>query len=402
MIGLLPPAWAGLVQSLRAETTAQGYWQLLARQFPLEPGLTYLNAANVCPASRPVLDRHLELLRDFQSNPSFQNREKYAALEDRVRSKMAALLGVQAAEVALTRNTSEATNIVIHGLDLKAGDEVVITEHNHPSNNDAWKVRAQRDGIVVKSVAVPVPAKSAAELLDGLDRAVTPRTRVIAITHLTSTCGLLYPAREVSEIARRRNLWYHLDGAQTFGAMDVRLDRIGCDSYSTSMHKWPMGPLEAGLLFIKAARQKEVWPSIVTAGWSDQLPGARKFEVFGQRDNPRLAALDGVADFLAMVGPANVESRVKELTGTLKRAFSEMSGLQLKTNLEPQLSHGVVKVFPKSGNIKALYDRLWTDHRVSTAMTASGDAAGLRFSPHIYNTDADIARAIDAVRRVLA
>jgi selenocysteine lyase/cysteine desulfurase len=279
---------------------------------------------------------------------------------------------------------------------------VVITEHNHPSNNDSWKVRGRRDGIVVKSVAVPVPGQSAADLLEGLERAMTARTRVVAITHLTSTCGLLYPARDVAEIARRRNAWYHLDGAQTFGAMDVRLDRIGCDSYATSMHKWPMGPLESGLLFVKAGRQKELWPSIVTAGWSESLPGARKFEVFGQRDNPRLAALDAVADFLAMVGLANIEARVKELTGQLKTAFREMPSLELKTSLDAKLSHGVVKVFPKRGDVTTLYDRLWSEHRVSIAMTAAGDSAGLRFSPHIYNTDGDIARAVEAVRKVLA
>lgn len=397
----MPAGWLGFAQALRADTTSETYWQMVARQFPLESGLTYMNAANVCPASRPVMDRHLEFLRDFHANPSFQNREKYAAIEDRVRGKFAGLLGVTAGEVALTRNTSEGTNLIIRGLDLKPGDEILITEHNHPSNNDAWKVRAKRDGIVVKALAVPIPAKSPAELLTAIDAAIRPQTKVVSITHLTSTCGLLYPAREVAEIAKRKNVWFHLDGAQTFGAMKVDLKTIGCDSYSTSMHKWPMGPLEAGLLYVKAARQKEVWPSIVTAGWSDNLPGAKKFEIYGQRDNPRLAALEGVADFLALVGQDKIEARVKELTLALKRKFFAMSSLQLKTNVEANLSHGVVKVMPKSKDIKAVYDELWTKHRVAIAMTGSGDSAGLRFSPHVYNTMADVDRAVAAVKQVV-
>src|SRR5262249_45534050 len=156
------------------------------RQFPLEDGLIYLNAANVCPASRPVLDRYAALLRDFQGNPSFQNRDKYRPLRESCRAKIAALLGVSPDEVAITRNTSEGSNLIVRGIDLRPGDEVVITDHNHPSNNESWKLRARREGLVVKSVPVHVPARSADELVSGIEKAITPRTRVIAITHLTS------------------------------------------------------------------------------------------------------------------------------------------------------------------------------------------------------------------------
>src|SRR5262249_10149129 len=141
-----PASWTAFAAALQAAATAvaaddrraaEAFWQLLKRQFPLEDGLIYLNAANVCPASRPVLDRYAALLRDFQANPSFQNRDKYRPLRESVRTKVAALLGVAADEVAITRNTSEGTNLIVAGLDLKQGDEVVITDHNHPSNNES-------------------------------------------------------------------------------------------------------------------------------------------------------------------------------------------------------------------------------------------------------------------------
>jgi isopenicillin-N epimerase len=301
---------------------------------------------------------------------------------------------------ATSIRTSEGSNIIVRGLDLKAGDEVVITEHNHPSNNDSWKVRSKRDGIVVKAVRVPVPARSAAELSEGIASAITPRTRVIAVTHVTNTAGLKYPVREIAAVARQRNVWFHLDGAQSFGALDVDLRAIGCDSYSSSMHKWPMGPLEAGLLYVRGERQGEIWPSIVTAGWSDKLIGARKYEVFGQRDDPRLASLEAATDFLAMIGMKRVEERVQHITSTLKRAFAESNALELRTNLEPQLSHGVVKVGLKHGRVKEAYDKLWAKHRLAIAMTASGDTSGLRFSPHVYNTMDEVARVVEAVREV--
>ncbi len=398
----VPAAWTGLSQSLAAASaTGEDFWKMVAQQFPLEPGLLYFNAANVCPTSRPVMDRHLEFLRDFHANPSFQNRAKYVALEERVREKAAALLRASKDEIALTRNTSEGTNIIVKGLDLKAGDEILVTAHNHASNLESWRVRAKRDGIAVKALPVPVPAKSADELLSGIEAGITPRTRAIAVTHLTSTCGLRYPARQIGEIARRRGVWFHLDGAQSFGAMDIDLAGIGCDSFATSMHKWPMGPLECGLLYLKAARHAEVWPSIVTAGWSDRLVGARKFEVFGQRDDPRLVAVEAALDFLSLIGMERIEARVTELTARLKKDFAAMPALELKTNQEPQLSHGVVKVNVRRGDLKATYDRLWEKHRLALSLTANGDAAGLRFSPHIYNTMADVEGAIAAVRAVV-
>ncbi len=397
---LLPPSWLAYSQALKAADSTEAYWQLIKREFPLDESLVYLNAANVCPASRLVLDRYQHFLRDFHANPSFQNRAKYVPLEDRLRGKIAALLSVTPDEIALTRNTSEGSNLVVRGLDLRAGDEVLITSHNHPSNNDSWKVRASRDGIKVIQVDVPVPAVSSEALVESIRAAITSRTRVIAITHVTSTTGIRFPARQIAALARERGIWMHLDGAQSFGALDVNLGEIGCDSYAASAHKWSMGPLEAGLLYVRAARQKELWPSIVSAGWSNTLVGARKFEIFGQRDDARLVSFESAIDFLMLMGMPKVEARLAQLTGQLKRQFATIDGAQVRTNVEPALSGGVVKVDLPKHDLLKVYDRLWNDHRVAIAMTPAGDSRGLRFSPHVYNTTAEIDRAVEALRQV--
>jgi len=400
LFALLPPSWFAYTQLLQAaDSSTEAYWNLIKREFPLDDSLLYFNAANVCPASRLVLDRYQQFLRDFHANPSFQNREKYVPMEDRLRGKIAKLLRVSADEIALTRNTSEGSNLVVRGLDLKAGDEVIITTHNHPSNNDSWKVRARRDDLTIVPVAVTVPAVSATALVESIRAALTSRTKVIAITHVTSTTGIRFPAREIAALAKERGIWMHLDGAQSFGAIDVDLADIGCDSFAASAHKWPMGPLEAGLLYVKASRHKQLWPSIVTAGWSDTLVGARKFEVFGQRDDARLVSFEAAIDFLALMDLTKVEARLALLTGRLKQEFSKLPGAQVRTNLEAGLSGGVVKVdFPKL-DLKAVYDRLWNDHKVAIALTASGDSRGLRFSPHVYNTIAEVDRAVAALRQ---
>jgi isopenicillin-N epimerase len=402
-LAALPASWTTFATALRAapgapDASNEAYWSLVKRQFPLADDLIYLNAANVCPASRPVLDRHAEYMRDFQSNPSFQNRAKYEAMRERLRDKLAGMLRVTSDEIAITRNTSEGTNIVVKGVDLKPGDEVLITDHNHPSNNDSWKVRAQREGFSVKSLPVRVPAASRDQLISEVEKAVTAQTKVIAVTHLTSTTGILYPAQEIAAMARRRGIWMHLDGAQTFAALDVNLKEIGCDSYSASAHKWLMGPLEAGILFVRSERIPSLWPSIVTAGWTDHLKGARKLEVYGQRDDPRIVALESAVDFALLIGMDAIESRMRLLATSMKEQFSQIGGVRLKTNIQPELSGGVVKADINRVPTKQAYDALWNQNRIAIAMTPSGDSQGLRFSPHIYNSREDVDRAVAALK----
>ncbi len=397
----LPATWTAFQSRLTAATPAgEEYWQMVRRQFPLEERMIYLNAANVCPASRPVMDRHIDFLRDFHSNPSFQNRDKYVDMRESLRAKAAAMLRVSADEIAVTRNTSEGSNLIVKGIDLKPGDEVILTDHNHPSNLDSWKVRARRDKFIVSAVPTPILPSNPAALVASIEQAITPRTRVISVTHLTSTTGVLYPAKEIAALARRRGIWMHLDGAQTFGALDVDLAAIGCDSYSTSAHKWLMGPLEAGLLFVRAGRIPELWPSIVTAGWADNLKGARKLEVLGQRDDPRVVALEASLDFVNLIGMANVESRLRALATRAKTGLAAIGNVELKTNAQPELSGGVVKFKLRNRPTKAVYDALWERHRIATASTPSGPSEGIRFSPHIYNTFAQIDAAVAAVKEL--
>ena len=406
-LAALPASWTAFSNALRAapgtpDAGNDAYWSIVKRQFPLNEDLLYLNAANVCPASRPVLDRYAEFLRDFQSNPSFQNRAKYDTLRERLRGKIGALLRVSADEIAITRNTSESNSIIVQGLDLKPGDEVLSNDQNHASNDDSWKVRAKREGFVVKTLPVPVPVPSRDQLVSQIEKAITPRTKVIAITHVSSFAGMMFPAREISELARRRGIWLHLDGAQSFGAIDVNLKEIGCDSYSASTHKWLMGPLEAGLLFVRRERVPEVWPSVVTVGWSDKIVGARKLEVYGQRDDPRLVAVESAVDFLTLIGMDKIEARMRMLAGYMKNQLAQVPAVRMKTNREPELSAGVIKFELSNIPIMRAYDTLWERNRIAIAQTTAGDSRGVRFSPHIYNSREEIDRAVAAVKTLAA
>ncbi len=398
----LSPLWAAFAQSVNpAVVRDEAFWTMLRKHFPLREGLVYLNAANVCPASLPVLDRHQHLLRDFEADPSFQNRAKFGPIREKVRARAAQFFGVTADEIAFTRNTSEASNTIVHGLNLKAGDEVVLVEDNHPSNLDSWKNHAKRLGLVLKIVAATQLIESSEALAVKVEAAFGPKTKVLAVTHVTSSTGLVYPVARLCRAARERGIWSHVDGAQSGGMLPVDLRQTGCDSYATSSHKWLMGPLEAGVLFVASFQQKNVWPSIVSVGYSeDGKGGARFLEAYGQRDDARLAALEATFDFLMMIGMPSVEARIRQLTTRLMDQVAKNPNAQLRTNRKEGLYCGVVKVdLPAVADLRVLDAKLYADQGMAFSVTPAGPLRGIRVSPHIYNSLDQMDQVAEAFRK---
>ncbi|MCX6585242.1 MAG: aminotransferase class V-fold PLP-dependent enzyme [Acidobacteria bacterium] len=381
--------------SRRSLLTAAAVRPLVA----LDRSLIYMNAANIAPCGKAALAEYLKQLQDFQQNPAFQNREVYKPLSESVRARLAKLLGAAPPEIALTRNASEGNNLIAQGLRLRPGDEILITAHNHPSNTQSWQLRARQAGAAVVTAEVPIYAKTAEELLGTIARKVTARTRVIALSHLTNTTGLLYPIAAIAELAHQKNAWCHVDGAQSFGWMNLNLPALRIDSFTGSFHKWPMGPLESGLLYVREGRLEELTPAILSVDyWSDKPTGARKFETLGQRDDPKLRGLEKTIEFLETTGMAAIERRALAIAERLRQGLAGVPGAKLKGSGEAAVSGPVVKVDFPGQDLMAIYNRLWTKHRIAIAKTDAGDAAGLRFSPHIYNTEAEVDRVVRAVR----
>lgn len=373
----------------------ESYWELVRAQFAFRDERVPMNAANLCPSPRSVAARVEELTQDIDRDCSFNNRAKFRGLTEASRTAVATQLGVSPDEIALVRNTSEANNTINNGVPLRAGDEVVIWDQNHPTNNVAWEVRAARFGIVVKRVSVPPRPASIDALIDPFAAALTDRTRVLSLTHVSNVSGIRLPVRELCEVAHRRGIHVHVDGAQSWGALDVDLRELGCDSYAASAHKWFMGPKEAGLLYVREDRIGEIWPNIVAPGWGSDaepdVPGARKFESLGQRDDACLAAVGTGAEFHAVIGAAEVEGRVLRLATVLKEGMAEL-GMTLVTPMDPGLSGGVC-IVEVPGDRRAALDRLYEEHGIAGAGTG-----GLRLCPHVYNTMAHVERAVEGIR----
>jgi isopenicillin-N epimerase len=389
--GPLPPA---------AATGNEDFWRSVREQFLMPADLGVMNAANLCPSPIPVVEALIHNTKDIDRDPSFPNRVKMTEGKETTRRLLAEFLRVTPEEIIITRNTSEANNLVSSGIDLKAGDEVVLFSDNHPSNLEAWKSKAKRLGYTVKIVEQVNPHPGDDYYVEAFKRQLTDRTKVLGLTHLTSTVGDLFPVRELCRLARERGVLTLVDGAQTLGLIDLDLSDMQPDFYTGSGHKWPCGPKEVGVLYINKTVQNRIWPSIVSA-----FPGAvgisKTFECFGQRDEPAIIAFGEALRFQMKIGKRGIQTRAQELTQALIAGLGRIEGVKLWTSPDPHRSLALVSFQPGNLDIPKLAAALYEKDRIAGAPRLGADRGGLRFSPHFYNLHTEVERALAAIQRYM-
>ncbi|OGU31518.1 MAG: hypothetical protein A3K13_04955 [Gemmatimonadetes bacterium RIFCSPLOWO2_12_FULL_68_9] len=377
------------------------FWTLVRGQFALDDDLTFMNAANLCPSSRPVIESLYQRARDLDRDPSPDTKERLIAQREETRRLLAEYLRVSPEEILLTRNTSEANNTVSSGLALTPGDEVVIFADNHPSNHVAWRDKAKRFGFTVTVVNAVSPHPGPEHYLDQFRKAITPRTRLVAFTHVTSTVGDVFPARELCALARERGALSLVDGAQTFGVLDVDLSQMQPDFYTGSGHKWPCAPRGTGVLYVRRTAHAALSPSIISL-YPGSVGISRSHEGIGQRDEPAMIAFGQALRVQLTIGRPAIESHARELAQALIAGLSSMDGVKVWTHPEPARSASIVAFQPGSLDPRKLARALYQNDRITSQVRGGEDRPGLRLSPHLYNTHADVERTLGAVRRYLA
>lgn len=392
-------AWPGPLPATPASPDEK-FWLSVRQQFLMPPELGVMNAANLCPSPAPVLEAMYRSTKDMDRDPSFDNRQKMSAGKEEARRLVASFLRVTPEEIVLTRNTSEANNIVSSGLDLKQGDEVIVFGDNHPSNNRAWTQKARRFGFTVATISQPNPHPGAEYFLDAVRNAITARTRVLAFTHQTSTVGDVFPARELCQMARERGVMTMVDGACAFGLLDVDLSDIQPDFYSGSAHKWPCGPKEVGVLYINARAHASIQPSIISA-YAGAVGIARTMEAMGQRDEPAMIGFGEAIGFQTTIGRKAIEERSRSLGQALIAGLRGVDGVELWTHPDPSRSTAVVSFRPGTLDVTRLSTALYRNDRIGCATRGGTDRPGIRLSPHIYNTMAEVDRAVAAIAKYL-
>jgi len=348
-----------------------------------------LNNGGCSPAPTHVLE---QMIRDLRFSNELPVEHMWGVLEPRIEScrrDLAQMFGCDPEEMAITRNASEANETMILGLDLKRGDEVIVTNQNYGRMITTWDQRARREGIVLKQISFKVPVPSQEYLVDQFRAAITPRTRVIEITHITNLTGQILPVREVVRMARERNIEVFVDGAHAFAHFPFKRDDLECDYYGTSLHKWLLAPIGTGFLYVRKAKQKKIWPLMAAPEKMDA--DIRKYEEIGTHPAANHNAIAGANAFHRSIGAERKAARLRVLRDRwAKRLIAADPRVKVLTPLNDTDSCGIGLIHVEGVDTTKLQAHLWEKHRIMTTPIVHPEFNGLRITPNVYTTLSEI------------
>ncbi|MEJ2205747.1 MAG: aminotransferase class V-fold PLP-dependent enzyme [Gemmatimonadota bacterium] len=383
-----------LRRQLAAAHDDAAFWKVVRSQFLLRPGLVHLNAATIGATPRPVVSALTDYLWEVESDPQDQVFGTPSRRMEDVRARAADFLGADLDEVALTRNTTEGMNMVAQGLELKPGDQVLTTDHEHPGGSVCWEYLAERRGVEIVRIEMPATVSSTEEAVELVRSHLTPRTRVCSFSHVSTITGLVMPLAAIAELTRPRDIVLVCDGAQAPGMLDVDVHALGVDTYASSSHKWMLAPKGSGLLYVRKEAQERVNPLFLHSGY-------RAYTASGGTRNVAGLLAHGVAmEFHDVLGRDRVEARCRELRRYVRGALSSVDGVRILTPADETLCGGMLTISLERGDAGEIRSTLAADHDV-VLKRGSTRYNALRFSTHVFNSEADVDRAVAALAEVI-
>jgi selenocysteine lyase/cysteine desulfurase len=383
-----------LRRQLAAAHGDAAFWNVVRSQFLLRPGLVHLNAATIGATPRPVVSALTDYLWEVESDPQDQVFGTPSRRMEDVRARAADFLGADLDEVALTRNTTEGMNMVAQGLELKPGDQVLTTDHEHPGGSVCWEYLAERRGVEIVRIEMPATVSSTEEAVELVRSHLTPRTRVCSFSHVSTITGLVMPLAAIAELTRPRDIVLVCDGAQAPGMLDVDVHALGVDTYASSSHKWMLAPKGSGLLYVRKEAQERVNPLFLHSGY-------RAYTASGGTRNVAGLLAHGVAmEFHDVLGRDRVEARCRELRRYVRGALSSVDGVRILTPADETLCGGMLTISLERGDAGEIRSTLAADHDV-VLKRGSTRYNALRFSTHVFNSEADVDRAVAALAEVI-
>jgi len=380
------------------------YWREIQSAFTLDRTMINLNNGNQCP-SPAVVHEACKRYMDWSNQTPVYHRGLIEKNIETARRRLAAEFGADPEEIAITRNASESLQIAQNGIDLKPGDEVITTEQDYPRMLTTWDQRARRDKIKVTRIDFPCPTTQS-DLLERLQRAITPQTRVLHFCHITNQSGQLFPVRDLARMARQRGLITIVDGAHAMGHFPFKLRDLEMDYYGVSLHKWLLAPLGTGLLYVRRDRIASTWPLQAAPERSDK--DIRKFEEIGTGPAAPKAAINEAIAFQQAIGIERKAARLRYLTLRWANELRKNPRVRLHSSLEPGQSWGLAVVSIDGIDTDKLVTYLWDKYRI--VITAVGHQnpkepklsyRGLRVTPNIYTPLEEIDTFVEAMQNVV-
>lgn len=373
--------------------------------FLIPAGVAYCNTGTLGASPREVVDALTDGIRRLETDLAAWPYEQadgepltgYQRL-DVARAAAGRFVNASAAEIALTQNATMGMNFLANGLDLSPGDEVVSTDQEHGGGISPWRLLAKRRGIVVKELALaPALAEGPDAVVALFTAAMTPRTRVVMFSHITSGLGARLPAGELCALARDRGALAIFDGAQAVGQIEVDVRALGCDAYVGSPHKWMLAPKGTGFMYLRRDVQKRFWTTLASYQWDNHDDGAFRFMQYGTGSVPVVDGFMAALGFIDRLGMARIGRWDAMLTRRLRDGLAKIPAARVASPSAPDLTAAITTFRVEGVKAKTLQDALWA-RRVR--VRAQSDDRGVRVSAHLYVNPADIDTMLDVVTAV--
>jgi selenocysteine lyase/cysteine desulfurase len=403
-------SWSGLMSAAAGLAAHPGtpeeaardesFWFPIQQAYPVDRSLINLNNGGVAPSPSVVheaLKRQLDVTNQAPAYTLWQLQEPQ---RETCRRGLAAVLGCDLEELAITRNASESLEILQYGVDLKRGDEVLCCDQDYPRMITTFRQRERRDGIVLKTFPIPVPCDDNAKVVAAYEAHMTDRTRLVLVSHVIFMTGAIQPVREVVAAARRRGIPAIVDGAHAFAHLPFRLSDLACENYSASLHKWLSAPIGTGLLYVRRDRIKDLWP--LMAAPTDLDGNIRKFEEIGTHPAANTLAIAEALAFHAGMGAERKFARLVYLRDRWATRLAGNERVSLHTSLKPGFAGAFATVGIDGIKASDLASHLFTKHRIVTVGIVHAQFEGLRVSPNVYTTVDEVDRFAEAMEAVLA
>ena len=363
----------------------------------LEPGLIYLQTGSLGPTPRPVMDATIHAWMTLESDPLLEGYKRAEPKMEAVRAKAAAFVGCKTDEIVVTTGTTQGMNWIAQGLQLSAGDRVLTTDQEHPGGRVCWDYVARKHGVVIDTVVIPPGENDAQAIVDRFAKGIRPKTKVLSFSHVLTSTGLRMPVAEICRVAQARGCIAVVDGAQCVGGIDVDVKALGCHAYATSCHKWLLAPKGTGLLYLSEELGTAIDPIPLQAGravYSDSS---------GVCNIPGVLGLGAAIDYMQAIGKDAVEKHNMALRNRLYAALADVPEISIVSAPPGPLASPLLTFrLPDRMASRALQEKLLDAHKIAVKVVPSQWLNGTRLSMHLFNTDADIAALVDALRKEIA